>query len=648
MRGGIGAKSWVVALSATAMAVLFAGCSGAAATPTARSGGAVVTFGELANSPPTYIFPMESGTYFTNQNLYQFSNQLYVPLYSFGDQGQPVLNPELSVASSPVFSDNNTVVSITLKHWQWSNGQPITSRDVIFWMNLLSAVTDPNSPAVGSTSAPGPGWGAAVPGGFPMNVVSYQATRTYSLSMKLNLSYNPTWFLHNELSQVYPLPAKVWDKLSTSGSIGNYEASAETRVAVAGTSPIEYVPQNPGTGTTGALGAAQFLSSQSQTLSTYATNPLWRVVDGPFGLKQFTPSGYLKLVPNKEYSGSLKPTISAFVEEPFTSDSAEFDALKAGSLTIGYIPTQDLHQKNSLEKAGYSFAPWYGYGVGYFSYNYTDPKAGPIFRQLYFRQAVQSLVNQPEYIKDFDAGYGTVENGPVPTYPPGNRFESSQEQKRLLYPYRPAKAVSLLKDAGWHVVTGGISYCAKAGTGVGECGPGITAHQELAFTMLYPSGSLEATNQMDALQSTLKLKAGISLTLRSSPYQQVTGIALNGCTYANPCSDWELSNWVGYWTYAPDYLPTGEELFAPGAASNGGDYSNATNNANIDATETAPTDSAEIAALDKYQNYLAGQVPVIYVPDAPLQLTMFKSDLRGLVPQNVFDIIEPQAYRFAA
>jgi ABC-type transport system substrate-binding protein len=158
MRGGIGAKSWAAALSVTAMAVLFAGCSGAAATPTARSGGAVVTFGELANSPPTYIFPMESGTYFTNQNLYQFSNQLYVPLYSFGDQGQPVLNPELSVASSPVFSDNNTVVSITLKHWQWSNGQPITSRDVIFWMNLLSAVTDPNSPAVGSTSAPGPGW----------------------------------------------------------------------------------------------------------------------------------------------------------------------------------------------------------------------------------------------------------------------------------------------------------------------------------------------------------------------------------------------------------------------------------------------------------------------------------------------------------
>jgi peptide/nickel transport system substrate-binding protein len=179
------------------MAVLFAGCSGAAATPTARSSGGVVTFGELANSPPTYVFPMESGTYFTNQNLYQFSNQLYVPLYSFGDQGQPVLNPKLSVASSPVFSDNNTVVSITLKHWQWSNEQPITSQDVIFWMNLLSAVTDPNSPAVGSSSAPGPGWGAAVPGGFPMNVVSYQATGTYSLSMKLNSSYNPTWFLHN-------------------------------------------------------------------------------------------------------------------------------------------------------------------------------------------------------------------------------------------------------------------------------------------------------------------------------------------------------------------------------------------------------------------------------------------------------------------
>ena len=103
---------------------------------------------------------MMSGPYFGNQNLYQFSNEMFLPLFWFGDHGQPVFNPQLSIGNQPVFSDDNRVVTITLKHWQWSDGQPITARDVIMWLNLLSAATDPNAPAVGSNSSPGPGWGS--------------------------------------------------------------------------------------------------------------------------------------------------------------------------------------------------------------------------------------------------------------------------------------------------------------------------------------------------------------------------------------------------------------------------------------------------------------------------------------------------------
>ncbi len=611
----------------------------------AHSGNGVITFAEPASSTPSYIFPMESGAFFTNQNLYQFSNQLYLPLYSFGDQGQPVVNQRLSIAYPPRFASGNTVVNITLKPWRWSDGRPITARDVVFWINLLAAATDPNSPPVGSSNAPGPGWGASVPGGFPSNLVGYQATGEYSLTLRLNAAYNPTWFLYNELSQIYPLPQQTWDRLSASGAVGNYDQSALPRVGLEGTSPTQFVPQDPGTADSGALGVAQFLNLQSQTLSTYQTNPLWKVVDGPFRLSRFTSAGYVRMVPNPAYSGSPKPTISALVEEPFTTDSAEFNALKAGALTIGYVPLQDISQKAALAKTGYSVAPWYGYGFAYLSYNYTDPAAGPIFRQLYFRQAFQSLVNQPQFIQDFSAGLGTRESGPVPGYPSGNQFESPLEKRGPLYPYDPQRAVSLLSANGWQVVPGGTTYCRLPGSGAGHCGAGITAREPIHLSLLYPSGSQEATNEMEALQSTVLAKAGIGLALHAAPYQQVTSVALNSCTPATPCSNWQIANWVDYWTYAPDYLPTGGELFATGAGSNGGDYSSSTNDANISATHTAATPAAEIQALYAYQDYLARQAAVILMPDTPLQLTAYRSDLKGLVPQNVFDAIDPQFYR---
>jgi len=47
------------------------------------------------------------------------------------------------------------------------------------------------------------------------------------------------------------------------------------------------------------------------------------------------------------------------------------------------------------------------------------------------------------------------------------------------------------------------------------------------------------------------------------------------------------------------------------------------------------------------QNYLAAQLPVIYMPNTPLQLTMYRSGLHGLVPQNVFEAMTPQFYRLS-
>jgi peptide/nickel transport system substrate-binding protein len=634
---------WRLAAVSIAASLFVVACAGSTSTPKSGSGG-TVTFADQSGTFPNYILPLVGGSDYTVYNQGGFSWNMYLPVYWIGQAGQPVLNKSLSVANPPVFSDNNTVVTITMKHWIWSNGQPVTARDVIFWMNLLSAVTDPNAPAIGSTNAPGPSWGASIPGGFPENVVSYKQTGTYSLVLHLNQSYNPTWYLYSELSQLHTIPQQSWDKLSSSGAVGSYDTSAAARSPLPNTTPTAYTATNPGTATTGALGVAQFLNTQSQDLATYPTNPLWKVVDGPFVLSQYTSTGFVKMVPNKDYSGTPKPTISAFEELPFTSDTAEFDALRSGSLTIGYIPTLDLAQKTTLEKQeGYSFAPWYDFGITYFPYNYTNTTNGPIFKQLYFRQAFQSLVDQPEYIKDFLAGIGTVTNGPVPSYPANNIYESRTEAKGEVYPYSPTKAVSLLKDNGWTVKPGSNSVCSKPGTASGDCGAGIKLNQPLSFPLLYDSGNTVFTNEMAALKSTMQSVAGIDLTLSQAPFAQVVGTGFNKCTYSTPCNAWSLVNWGG-WSY--EGFPDGGQLFSTGAESDGGDYSNSTDDANISATYTQPNSAAEFTALFKYEDYLAEQLPVVWMPNAPYQLTMYKSTLQGLVPQDIHVGVDPQFYSF--
>ncbi|MDA8399500.1 MAG: ABC transporter substrate-binding protein [Actinomycetota bacterium] len=642
------ASPMVVAVLASAVALIASSCAPASTGPGPTSSGGVVTFAETPGITPNYILPLASATYFTIVNIPQFSQDLYLPLYWFGTKaGEPVLNPTLSIAKPPSFSDHNTRVTISLKHWTWSNGQPITARDVTFWLNLLSAVTDPAAPTVGSSSAPGPGWGAFVPGGFPENVVSYRQTSTYSLTLRLNASYNPTWFTYNELSQIDPMPQASWDRLSASSTVGNYDVAAEQRSVLKNTSPPEYVPSNPGTGSSGALGVAEFLNLQAQSLGTYLTNPLWRVVDGPFRLAGYTPSGYVKMVPNPRYSGTPKPRIQAFEELPFTSASSEFSALRSGALTIGYIPSQDLAQRRVLERTGdYKFAPWQQFGIVDMKYNFTNTTTGPIVRQLYFRQAFQSLVNQRQYINAFAGGIGSPGNGPVPTYPAHSPDESPLEAAGQVYPYSPVHARNLLATNGWRVQRGGLTVCVRPGVAPGDCGSGVRQNQAAAFTLIYASGSVRLTDEMEALQSTLKSEAGIDVTLKEESFSLVFSTALNNCSAATPCNGWELADWGANvsWVYSPDYFPTGGELFACGSSSNGGDYCNATNDANIAATHTAPSASGETKALFAYEDFLARQLPVVWMPNSPYQLTVYKAGLKNFVPQGVFDELYPQYY----
>ena len=193
---------------------------------------------------------------------------------------------QLSLASTPVYSDNNTVVNLTLGKWNWSDGTPVTSRDVTFWINLLEA----NKKNIAFY----------IPGEFPDNLKSYKVTGPESIQLNLTGPVNPTWFTYDQLSQITPIPQQTWDKTSASGAIGNYDQTAA-----------------------GAVQVFNFLTAQSKDIATYGTNPLWQTVDGPWKLNQYQSDGYVQFKANPAYSGPDTHAIEYFVEEPFTTDTAE-------------------------------------------------------------------------------------------------------------------------------------------------------------------------------------------------------------------------------------------------------------------------------------------------------------------------------------
>ena len=599
------------------------------ATSAGAASSSVATWAEAPQTPPNYIFPFMGLQFFSVSNINQFQFLMYRPLYWFGNGTSPNLNPSLSLASNPTYSNNNTTVVVKLKNYKWSNGESVTAQDIMFWMNMLHADKE--------------NWADYSSGALPDNLKSVTVDSPTQVTFTLTSSTNPYWFTYNELSQITPMPV-AWDIAATGAAAGSGGCSA----AGYGTADAKcdavynflskqagYDPANP--------------EGTNNSLSTYATNPIWQVVDGPWKLTKFDSSGNITMVPNKTYSGPVKPTISQFKEVPFTTDSAEFNALVSGSIDVGYLPAQNItsptsdplnpSENNSRLSGNYNIYASPSWAVNYFPYNFNSNansgNAGPIINQLYFRQAMQTLVDQPLYIKKISKGYGVPTYGPVPVAPK-NSFASSYEKSNP-YPYNPGKAKSLLSSHGWKVVPNGTSTCQNPGTGSNQCGKGIAKGAKLAFNLEYASGSTSLTQLMNAEKSSWA-QAGINITLNSASFNTVLGNAVPCSSTESACS-WTLENWGGGWIFAPDYYPTGEAIFQTNAGSNSGDYSNTTNDNNIQ--KTISTNQS----LTQYENYLAKQLPVVWQPNS-VAVVEVKKSLKNVAPFDPLQQLTPERWRF--
>ncbi|UNS99181.1 peptide ABC transporter substrate-binding protein [Streptomyces tubbatahanensis] len=534
---------------------------------------------------PNWIFPIGAPGYLATYNS-AIQNLLYPPLYTPepDKSGKLTMDSPRNVAEKPRFSDGNRTVTVTLKkRYRWSDGEPVTADDVRFWFELIRANKDD--------------WGGYSPKLLPDNVETFQVLDDHTFRLRLDRAYNPAWFTADQLEYFKPLPRHAWSKK--------------------GEDPKKVFKR---------------LLSHAKQLSKFDSDPLWKTTMGPWRIEKWTASGHVSLVPNKRYGGPDKPHLDRVVLKPFTTASSEFNVLRAGGLDYGYIPPSVMAQSAHFKETGYRIDPWESWGITYLVPNLNHPETGPLMRQRYLRRALQSLIDQKAISEHVWHGSAEPTLGPVPS--------ALMEENAL--PYDPGKARSLLAAHGWKRGEdgGGTLRCAAPGTGEGHCGKGIDKGQELALELLSQSGSTETSNTMQAIKSSFS-RAGVRLDIREQPLNTVLGTTVPCKPKEVVCSQWQLGFFgtQGSWIFPAE--PSGQQLFATGAPSNMGNWSDAKTDELIKRTEYSDDDSA----MRDYARHLAREAPVLWTPNPAYQVSVIRSDLRG-IDQNPTLTLAPQDWYF--
>jgi peptide/nickel transport system substrate-binding protein len=561
-----------------------------ASTTSAHPG--TITIAEPPSTAPTWILPVVTSAANSVFNDYSFDYLMWRPLYWFYNGVNPVQTPAMSLANDPVWTNGDKTATLTLKSgYKWSNGDPLTSKDVLFWYDLMVAAVK-EDPA---------NWAGYTPGlGMPDQVKSVTAPNSKTVVFTMKTAVNPTWFWQDYIASIQPMPSAVWSKDSATGPIINFT-----------------VPAN-------ATKIYNYLSKQSTSVTTYATNPLWKVIDGPYTLTSFNnTTGAYTMSPNPSYGGphATAAKVSKISLVPFTSDTAEFDAVKSGSVDVGYEPQTDVAQTKSVEASGYVVYGYPDFGFNYIAYNFADTTGSfnKIIGQLYVRQAIAHLEDEAGYIKAFFGGAGSPGYGTIPVYPrsPYTPVDATSDP----YPYSISSAISLLKSHGWTINTSGTDTCAKPGTASDECGAGIAKGTPLSFNLIYSTSPAIIGLQCTALASAAA-KAGITMHLTTSNFDYMITNYNNPAPTGKPNIDkWAMEDFGGF---SISTYPTTNGIFNYPSGDNIGSYSNAEANKLITASVTSPS----VDAVKAESSYLTKVQPGLFEPNVDL-IEVWKKDLSG-------------------
>jgi peptide/nickel transport system substrate-binding protein len=478
-------------------AILLAACGGSTGTSTTQAPlqkeNTIVTALPLQTAITDYA-PIANASAYTIYNS-GVEYMMWAPVVMVS--GSDTIDWADSLASKITTNANDTQYTVTLKNWNWSNGQPITAQDVAWTTNVLLAACTMKSPPY---TYGGCGFGGLPPSSAHAVLTGATAQGQHTVVFTLNKSVNPVYFELNGLGQIQPMPQKVWDQ-------GSYTATLKL---------LSQIYNKP-------------------------NSPEYKVVSGPYKFKSMINDESYTFVPNPKYGGH-KAT-ATWVEQYEASDSAEFAALKKNQINAGYL-TASMYGSASQLKGQYKQSLsqgfcWYGIELNS-APNSLD--VGAAFQDQKVRQALEYGIDQNAIGKVLD---GTL-NGKqlwVPNYSaiPSGFAKLTQAVFGVssipnAYPFNPTQGKQVLQQDGWSLNSAGVMQ--KNGV-------------QLKFPVFYDSGSTETANAAVILQQDWA-KMGVKIT--PQPVAFDTLVAMSDSQGA--AAKWAI-NWTGGWCYEPNFYPTG-------------------------------------------------------------------------------------------
>jgi peptide/nickel transport system substrate-binding protein len=407
--------------------------------------------------------------------------------------------------------------------------------------------------------------------------------------MHLKRAFNPGFFLNNQLAlNLYPLPSQDWNVASANGPHLNWNDPANAKKIYA------------------------YLGKAGGQVGTFASNPLWKIADGPYVLSSFNQvNASWTMNRNPDYGGTPKPRLSSVQGVTYTGITPMLNAMRTGTLDIGTVDFSQLTDASSLKSQGYSVygLPDFGWAGVIWNFKNTVNHFDKIIARPYFRQVMAMLVNQPAIIAGIYHGAAGLAYGPVPSVPktpyvPANAVHPS-------YPYNPAKAVATLKAHGWHVVPNGQTTCANPGTGTNQCGAGIPKGTPISFPWATETAAAGPYVPLtdEAVTSEAKQAAGISIQLSQKTFNYIASNYNDADpSVAKYTNDWAVENFSGY---TDNPYPTQNAIFNTGGSFNSGAYSDP----KMDALIKASVFGSNPNAVTQEASYEGQALPALFLPN---------------------------------
>jgi peptide/nickel transport system substrate-binding protein len=322
---------------------------------------------------------------------------------------------------------------------------------------------------------------------------------------------------------------------------------------------------------------------------------------GPFRVDSFTAGQSVVLARNDAYYAG-KPALDKIVFKVVADANTQIAQALSGELQIMILDNKAAVDRLKGAK-GLSVQPRTLVQYYWLALNQTDAR----FQDVKVRQAIEYAIDRNAIIQAIEKGYGTVANSAI--VPALKAYYDATLENR--YPFDPAKASSLLAEAGWTPGPDGVLV--KDGA-------------PFSFTMdVGQRGVLQPTNEL--IQQNLK-KVGIAAELNSMEWNAyIQKVVVNR----------DYTATVNWWVYPndPDVLP----YYASSAAGKGFNIPGYKDSALDDLLTSGQKTSDPAQRKPIYtqlQAYMADNLPYNFLW-YPQEIDIVSDSLQGVPDLNLRD-----------